>query len=194
MARQGFLAKITLESSVAVSGIIRQSESQVYDSYSSPIYKVTLAEDGISVQSIEIDSSSYFFTDIDGRYILSDLAAGVYMFDLNISGQWYAAFFEVPSVDEAGYVAIFDEFDASTVVPGEDPMQKYNIKTFDDSYAGSVFIGLSEFMTEEKYWDMLFQLADVDDSWEDNYDDESWYWDESQNDEIIYEQVTNTAL
>lgn len=194
LARQGFLAKITLESSVAVSGIIRQSESQVYDSYSSPIYKVTLAEDGISVQSIEIDSSSYFFTDIDGRYILSDLAAGVYMFDLNISGQWYAAFFEVPSVDEAGYVAIFDEFDASTVVPGEDPMQKYNIKTFDDSYAGSVFIGLSEFMTEEKYWDMLFQLADVDDSWEDNYDDESWYWDESQNDEIIYEQVTNTAL
>ncbi len=194
-ARQGFLAKIALESSVAVSGILRQSESQVYDSYSSPIYKVVVGSDGRSVESIEIDSSSYFFTDIDGRYILSDLSSGIYMFDLNINGQWYAAFFEVPAVEEAGYVALFNDFDASSVDLGTETMQKYDIKTFDASYAGSLYIGLSEFITEQDYWDMLFELSAVEDESTDDYYDDSWAWDESTSDDtIVYEQVSNTAL
>ncbi len=197
-ARQGFLAKIELESSIAVSGVLRHSSDLVYDSYSSPIYKVVVGKNGVDVESIEIDSSSYFFTDIDGRYIISDLAAGVYMFDLNIDGHWYAAFFEVPVAEEAGYVALFDDFDASTVVLDEETMQKYNIKSYDASYAGSLFIGLSKYITEQEYWDMLFELADVADDWDEfdeSLDDESWYWDENLEDEnIVYEQVTNTAL
>ena len=175
VARQGFLAKITLESSIAVSGMLRHDPSTVYDSYSSPIYDVTIAKDGVSVESMEIDKSSYFFTDVDGRYILSDLKSGVYMIDLNVDGQWYAAFFEVPSVESPGYVAIFREFDASTLDPDSEIMEKYDVKTFDSSYAGSIYLGIENYITEQEYWDMLFQLAG-DSYFEDDLD--MWDWDD----------------
>jgi len=160
LARQGFLARISLESSVAISGVLRQNEYDVYDSYSSPVYKVEVAENGVDVISMEIDGSTYFFTDVDGRFIISDLPSGVYMFDLNIGGQWYAAFFEVPTVEEPGYVALFKDFVGSDVDLYAETMQKYNVKSFDSSYAGSVYLEFDRYITEDEYWDMLFTLAD----------------------------------
>ena len=168
-ARQGFLAKVMLEASIAVSGVLLHSPDSPYDSYSSPIYKVTLAADGVGVDNIEMDNESYFFTDIDGRFILSDLKSGLYMIDLNAGGQWYAAFFEVPSVEEAGYVAIYRDFDASQL--SGPVMQKYNILTFDDSYAGSVYLAFDRYMTEEEYWNFLFSLSDYDEYVDEYVDD-----------------------
>lgn len=190
LARQGFLAKIALESSIAVSGVIRQSADEVYDSYSSPIYKVTLADDGLSVANIEIDSASYFFTDIDGRFILSDLKSGLYMIDLNIRGQWYAAFFEVPSVENPGYVAIYKDFDASEIDTSVPVTQKYDIKTFDDSYAGSVFFDLDTYMTEDDYWNLLFSLSNSEEEefWDDEWLDEDV--EQSSETPAEYEQIT----
>ena len=176
-ARQGFLARIALEASVAVSGVLKQSQDIVYDSYSSPIYRVTLAEDGVSVQNIEIDRSSYFFTDVDGRFILSDLKSGLYMIDLNINGQWYGAFFEIPTVEKAGYVAIYKDFDASTVDQSKYVTEKYDIRTYDPSYAGSVYFALDSYMTEDEYWKFLFSLSgneEFEDDWDwDDWDDEA---------------------
>ena len=192
VARQGFLAKIALESSIAVSGIIRQSADEVYDSYSSPIYKVTLGDDGVSVTNIEIDSSSYFFTDIDGRFILSDLKSGLYMIDLNVRGQWYAAFFEVPSVETPGYVAIYKEFDASTIDITVPVTQKYDIKTFDDSYAGSVYFDLDTYMTEDDYWNLLFSLSNFEEEefWDEEWlDDDDYFPEETAAQNTQYEQV-----
>ena len=167
-ARQGFLARIMLEASIAVSGVILHDSETPYDSYSSPIYNVTLAPDGRSVENIAIDNESYFFTDIDGRFILSDLKSGLYMIDLNVGGQWYAAFFEVPVTEEAGYVAIYRDFDASCDLDST----VYDIRTFDDSYAGSVYFELDRYMTEDEYWNFLFSLSDYGE-----YEDE-WDWDE----------------
>ena len=190
VARQGFLAKIALESSIAVSGILKHDSATPYDSYSSPIYDVTIADDGVSVASMEINSESYFFTDIDGRYILSDLKSGTYMIDLNVDGQWYAAFFEVPSIDKPGYVALYKDFDATELAEGSEIMQKYDVKTFDDSYAGSLYLEIDQYITEEEYWDMLFQIADLEDEWED--------WDDELIDEEVdtsqYQTVENSAL
>ena len=182
VARQGFLAKISLESTVAISGILRQDPVTVYDSYSSPIYSVQLDDNGVDVKSMEIESSSYFFTDLDGRFIISDLKSGIYMIDLNINGQWYAAFFEVPVVESPGYVAILKDFDASTVDLQAQTMQKYNVKSFDQSYAGSLYIDFDRYITEDEYWSMLFTLSDeAEDSWYDfdEFDeyDESLYKD-----------------
>ena len=182
VARQGFLAKISLESTVAISGILRQDPVTPYDSYSSPIYSVQLDDNGVDVKSMEIESSSYFFTDLDGRFIISDLKSGIYMIDLNINGQWYAAFFEVPVVESPGYVAILKDFDASTVDLQAQTMQKYNVKSFDQSYAGSLYIDFDRYITEDEYWSMLFTLSDeAEDSWYDfdEFDeyDESLYKD-----------------
>ena len=184
VARQGFLAKISLESTVAISGVLRQDPVTVYDSYSSPIYSVQLADNGVDVKSMEIESSSYFFTDVDGRFIISDLKSGIYMVDLNINGQWYAAFFEVPVVEKPGYVAILKDFDASTVDLQAQTMQKYNVKAFDDSYAGSVYIDFDKYITEDEYWSMLFTIS------EENTAD--WYdFDEfDEYDESLYKDIS----
>lgn len=190
VARQGFLARISLESSIAVSGILRHDASTPYDSYSSPIYDVTIADDGVSVANMEIDTDSYFFTDIDGRYILSDLKSGTYMIDLNVDGQWYAAFFEVPSVDKPGYVALYKDFDATELAEDSEIMQKYDVKTFDESYAGSLYLEIDQYITEEEYWDMLFQIADWEDDWED-WDDE---WIDEDVDASQYQTVENSSL
>lgn len=186
-ARQGFLAKIALKSSIVVSGVLRRSETSVYDSYSSPIYKVKIADNGVDVESIEIDDSAYFFTDVDGRYILSELAAGIYMIDLNINDRWYAAFFEVPEVEEAGQVALFNEFDASAVPTDTEVMQKYNVRDYDSSYAGSVYFSLDRYISEQEYWQMLFSLTETE-------EENSWLWDEEDVDTAQYQQLTNTAL
>jgi len=187
VARQGFLAKISLDSTVAISGILRQNAQTVYDSYSSPIYNVQLDSNGVDVKSMEIDSTSYFFTDLDGRFILSDLKSGIYMIDLNINGQWYAAFFEVPVVDQPGYVAILKDFDASTVDLQEQTMQKYNVKSFDDAYAGSVYLEFDRYITEDEYWSMLFTVSD------ENFGE--WYdYDEfDEYDESLYKDISTTG-
>ena len=124
---------------------------------------------------MEINKDSYFFTDVDGRYILSDLQSGVYMIDLNVDGQWYAAFFEVPSVDTPGYVALYKDFDASQLDPNSEIMQKYDVKAFDSSYAGSLYLEIDSYITEQEYWDMLFQLSG-DVYYEDDLD--NWDWDD----------------
>ena len=195
VARQGFLARIALESSIAVSGILKHDESTPYDSYSSPIYNVVIADDGVGVASLEINTESYFFTDIDGRYILSDLKSGIYMIDVNIDGQWYAAFFEVPSVENPGYVALYKDFNASELEDGVEIMQKYDVKTFDDSYAGSLYLEIDQYITEEEYWDMLFQIADDnwdwDEDWEDDWDED---WEDEEVDTSQYQTVENSAL
>lgn len=192
VARQGFLARISLESSIAVSGVIKRNSDTVYDSYSSPIYRVVVNENGTDVDLIEIDSSSYFFTDIDGRFILSDLKPGVYMFDLESNGQWYAAFFEVPSIDKVGYVALYKDYVAGDRLNGENVMERYNVKSFDESYAGSVFIELDRFISETEYWDMLFSIQ------QDEYDffsDDMWFMDdEEETNPTVYQRVTNSAL
>ena len=189
-ARQGFLAKVRLEASIAVSGVLLHSPDSPYDSYSSPIYNVTLASDGVGVESIEIDNESYFFTDIDGRFILSDLKSGLYMIDLNVDGQWYAAFFEVPSTEDAGYVAIYKDFDASR--PDALSSAKYDIRTFDDSYAGSVYLAFDKYMTEDEYWNFLFSLSNSgsEDEWDfDSLEDdwESWEDDWESFDDSAYD-------
>ena len=97
------------------------------------------------------------------------------MLDL-ISQRQRALGSNIANVDTPGYVALYADFDASELDLASDIMQKYDVKTFDPSYAGSLYLGIETYITEQEYWDMLFQLsgdANADD-W-DNWDD--WDWD-----------------
>ncbi len=171
VARQGFLAKIKLTSSITVSGLLMNAgQYDVYASYSSPVYKVTLAENGVDVAGLEIDNSTYFFTDVDGRFIISDQPAGLYMIDLNINGEWFALFFEVPETDKQGYVALYEDFVAADIDMSTEVMQKYNVKAFDASYMGSLYLNISEYITEEDYWNLLFSVQEYD------YEEEEDFW------------------
>ena len=112
------------------------------------------------------------------------------MIDLNIRGQWYAAFFEVPSVENPGYVAIYKDFDASEIDTSVPVTQKYDIKTFDDSYAGSVYFDFDTYMTEDDYWNLLFSLSNYEEEefWDDEWLDEDA--EQSSETPAEYEQIT----
>ena len=97
-SRQAFVATIDIAATYTVSGILYQADHTPYAQYSSPVYKVTMGSDGIEV--LTPDEELYLFTDIDGRYILSDVDPGDYLFDLDVDGLWYAVRFSVPEPEE----------------------------------------------------------------------------------------------
>ncbi|AEV28581.1 hypothetical protein SpiGrapes_0745 [Sphaerochaeta pleomorpha str. Grapes] len=97
-SRQAFVATIDIAATYTVSGILYQADHTPYVQYSSPVYDVTIGPDGIEV--ITPDEELYLFTDIDGRYILSDVNPGNYLFDLDVDGLWYAVRFSIPEPEE----------------------------------------------------------------------------------------------
>lgn len=187
VARQGFLAKVKLETSQTISGALFHTENSVYDTYSSPIYRVTLKDNGRDVEKIEIDNTIYLFTDIDGRFILSDIKPGVYMFDLDVNGKWYAAFFEVEeSLD--GKVSLLKNLYSQEIIDDEDDDCKYNIMTCDDTYAGQTYMAFDQKISEEDFWAILFSITDEDYGW-DTWSAEDEYWDSLDMDLTEYQTV-----
>ena len=99
-AAQGYVAKISKEESMSATAVLLYSDGSPVDSASSPVYRVELDSDGVSVLSRTLLEDSYMFTDEDGRFIIDTLTPGVYMFDLSVNDNWYAIFFAVPSIME----------------------------------------------------------------------------------------------
>jgi outer membrane usher protein len=97
-SRQAFVATIDVAATYTVSGMLYQADHTPYVQYSSPVYDVSIGPDGNEV--LTPDQTLYLFTDIDGRYILSDVNPGNYLFDLEVEGLWYAVRFSVPEPEK----------------------------------------------------------------------------------------------
>lgn len=157
-AMQGFVAKIKLEPKLTISGVLLKNEYEAYSLYSSPLYKVELLDDGISIDNIRELEENYLFTDSFGRFIFNDLKAGLYMFDLEINGLWYAVFFEIPSnivVQDTNWanVLVFADFIALEKI--EETETLYDISSFDEEYCGSFMLQVQGLITEDDFWDIL---------------------------------------
>ncbi len=159
VASQGYVAKIYLEENVSVTALLKVNDEAFFDSTSSPVYKVELAEDGVSVLSRTLLEDSYMFTDDEGRFVIDSLTPGVYMFDLPVDKDWYAVFVEVPSVStEADQeyttrMAMYADYVFETNSGSSD---KYDISTFDSTYAGSITLELQQVVTQDEFWELLY--------------------------------------
>lgn len=128
-----------------VSGIIRIDE-KVYSDISSPVYDVTLKDGSIN---LDINDDYYLFTDITGRFVLSDIEEGTYAFEVkDDEGEWNLLILEI-----SGEECIFDE------------MNLFEISNEKDSdgtngYQSVLYLRLIESVTEDEYWDI------VDSEWE----------------------------
>lgn len=111
-SRQAFLAKIDIQPSFTVSGLLLKADKTPYEQYSSPVYSVSTNEEGEEIMTR--DDSLYLFTDQDGRYILSDVLPGEYLFDLKVEDLWYSIRFTVPEVEAGkagkGRVLLLEQF------------------------------------------------------------------------------------
>ena len=96
-SRQSFVARLVVEPSFTVSGVLLHADGEPYMQYSSPVYRVEYNEEG--EKALERVDSLYLFTDQEGRYILSEVQSGSYVFDLQVEDDWYAIEFTVPSTE-----------------------------------------------------------------------------------------------
>lgn len=115
--RQGYSIRISVPQEYTVTGVL-SFDGVIQNTFSSPVYRVVSAEDG-SVSLVD-DISLYLFADQDGRFIISGVEPGDYIFDVSYAGQWYAVLFTVDELsDDTIRVVDFGTIDFNTVTAGE---------------------------------------------------------------------------
>lgn len=160
-AMQGFVASISYEALATATGVL-VVDGKPYSSYSSPVYELSLEEsqnsDYAEVVRTPMDIA-YVFTDDDGRFIISELAPGRYMFDLNVEGGRYAVVFDVPEVEDSAMVLLFKDlvFDTTAPLSSVAP-ETYLPPDIANNYDGVLTMEVDGFVTEDQFWDMIFAL------------------------------------
>ncbi len=82
---RGYVVTLEGEAAYTLSGTVTVDD-YIWRNGSSPLYKVYISEEGvITLEATE----EYAFTDRNGIYILSDLAEGMYGFDVRADNRWY---------------------------------------------------------------------------------------------------------
>jgi|GEM_PF-510640 len=177
-SRQAFMTKIDIQPSFTLSGILLKEDKSPYEQYSSPVYSVTTNEEGKEVMTRS--EILYLFTDQDGRYILSDVLPGDYLFDLRVDDLWYSVRFTVPEV-QAGKtgkdrVLLLEQFwvadpafeqritfkDAFTQENVEEEVDAFGTELV-TGYDADVTLSVLERIDEEQFWKIIFPAIEQDD-------------------------------
>ncbi|HKM07344.1 MAG TPA: hypothetical protein VJ869_10155 [Sphaerochaeta sp.] len=170
-SRQAFMVKIDIQPSFTISGVLLKADKSPYEQYSSPVYSLSTNEEG--QETMTRDDALYLFTDQDGRYILSDVLPGDYLFDLRVEDLWYAVRFTVPEV-EAGKsakdrVLLLEQFwvadpeletriivkDAFTQEQVEDDIDVFGTDIV-TGYDANVSLQIEDRIDEETFWKIIF--------------------------------------
>lgn len=176
-SRQAFMAKIDIQPSFTLSGILLKSDKTPYEQYSSPVYSLSTNAEGQEVMTR--DDALYLFTDQDGRYILSDVLPGDYLFDLKVDDLWYAVRFTVPEV-QAGKtgkdrVLLLEQFwvsdpalelrlivkDAFTQEKVEEEVDVFGTELV-TGYDATLTLDIVDRIDEETFWKIIFPPFEQD--------------------------------
>ncbi|MFA6695455.1 MAG: hypothetical protein WCR85_02395, partial [Sphaerochaeta sp.] len=149
-----------------------------YIQYSSPVYEVILNAAG--EEEFIRNDSLYLFTDQEGRYILSEVSSGTYLFDLQVEDLWYAVRFVVPDIssEDLGLerVLLLEDFwvtdpafehriiveDAFSGVQVEEETDVFGAELA-TGYDAQVTLEVIERMDEETFWTIIFPPFDESD-------------------------------
>jgi outer membrane usher protein len=91
--RESYYIELSLPVSFTVSGVLNNSDGTPLKQYSAPVYFAKTGDDG--KKTMTKDAKLYLFTDDNGRYMLTDVPVGDYMFDAKGTDGWYAVCFSV---------------------------------------------------------------------------------------------------
>jgi outer membrane usher protein len=177
-SRQSFVARLDMEPSFTVSGVLYMADGSPYVQYSSPVYEVRTNAAG--EEELIRNDALYLFTDQEGRYILSEVVSGTYLFDLQVDDLWYAVRFVVPDIssEELGLdrVLLLEDFwvsdpafeeriivkDTSSGLQVEEEMDVFGSELA-TGYDAQVTLEIVERMDEETFWTIIFPPFDESD-------------------------------
>ena len=137
----GYTLKLSAEPRYAVSGTVELDDGSMWTNGSSPVYKVHFTDDGtLNLESTDL----YVFTDSEGRFVLSDLTAGTFAFDINDGNDWILAILPVDEIKEgASGVQLLMQGSSS-------------IENLPQPYASSVSYNFQTVLSSSQFWEMLY--------------------------------------
>ena len=95
--RSGYSIRIDVPQEYTVTGIIT-FDGEIQNTFSSPVYRIERDEAGNASQVDDV--SLYLFADQDGRFIISGVEPGDYVFDVSYNDRWYAVHFSVNALED----------------------------------------------------------------------------------------------
>ena len=137
----GYTLRLSAEPRYAVSGTVELPDGSLWANGSSPVYEVHYTDDGL----IELESTEmYIFTDSDGRFVLSDLEAGTFAFDVNYGNAWVLAILTASDVAEgASGVQLLTQMPSS-------------IENLPEPYIDSISYDFHSVLSSSQFWEMLY--------------------------------------
>lgn len=139
----GYILHIEANNVYTVSGVVTLPDGMIWTNGSSPVYIMDDQGENANLEA----SDFYIFTDSDGRFVMSDLEAGTYAFDVFYEGNWYLYSFTVANADEhVSEVQLL-----STAVQKNDDLLVS--EPYETAYE---FTGEITFITGDAFWEMLY--------------------------------------
>lgn len=143
--RTGYILTLDAEDTYSVAGYAELPDGTVWINGASPLYTYSDVNGEIQLETTD----DYVFSDGDGMFIISDLAAGLYAFDIQMEKGWMLAIFNVESNVESGVVQFLKTDEGSL----SDPIS--------DIYIGSIFYVLDSTLTSEAFWKLIYPEMEV---------------------------------
>ena len=112
----------------------------------SPLYSIEIDDDG---NVTTIVSDSYIFSDSDGRFVVSQLPAGAYGFDVPYEGGWVLYIFQVSDSSDA-YSMLQMMGDPK---PGDESLN------LPEPYLESYVYELDEIISSQQFFELLYPEA-----------------------------------
>lgn len=143
---KGYVLRMEAEDSFSASGMVYLPDGSLWLNGSSPLYSVMNDGNG-DVTTTATDS--YIFTDSDGRFVVSQLPAGTYGFDVPYEGGWLLYIFPV-----------CDDPDAFSMLQmmGE-PAESDSSASLPEPYMESYVYEMDEIISSQQFFELLYPEA-----------------------------------
>ena len=143
---KGYVLRMEAEDSFSASGMVYLPDGSLWLNGSSPLYSVMNDGNG-DVTTTATDS--YIFTDSDGRFVVSQLPAGTYGFDVPYEGGWLLYIFPVS-----------DDPDAFSMLQmmGE-PAESDSSASLPEPYMESYVYEMDEIISSQQFFELLYPEA-----------------------------------
>lgn len=170
--RSGYSLKITVPQEYTVTGVI-EFDGVIQNTFSSPVYRIERAEDG-SVTLVD-DMSLYLFADQDGRFIISGVQPGDYLFDVWYDDAWWAATFTV-TANESDEIRVID-YGVIDFTEGNESFRKYErdfdgnlvdqVPSYLEPYSGVMDLKPVRQIDSATFWNELFPPVSEEEIYQD---------------------------
>lgn len=142
----GYVLRLESESKYTYSGTVVLPDGSSWSNASSPLYAGSTDESGeLSFEMTDM----FLFTDDTGRFIVSDLSAGIYRFDVDHGDEWLSFVFTVTDderlaegIHMLGSSFIDEDFD-------------------DQVYAGQYTYENGTHMSTDEFWEFLYPMEEI---------------------------------